>query len=323
MGYELKLKRGFPYLPAKRFIPDTICRRETRSPKIQSTNMITASNNRRSQGRRFTTEQRKRNSTIRMGRISFLSKIPPAPPILAAHHHRSYHYNASNASPASFLLLIATVAAGEVLAIFVCKIIADYGTLLLGCPTSEIVERLVCLPPKLSPDIELKRVSTISNCRRALTPSLSLLPASADMGMHSRNQPKIRLSGAKRRSLIDRALVASQCRRRPSSATARSRSNAGDDETFANDEDEDDNCCPICLRDLNSEKDDIRRPISCSHIYHKGCISGWLEQNETCPLCRTNVLSDVEPSCMAPSGRRFLWTQSNMWGEDIVISESI
>jgi hypothetical protein len=67
-----------------------------------------------------------------MGRISlsFLAKLP-TPPILAvhAHQHRShqYHYNASNASPASFLLLIATVAAGEVLAIFVCKMIADYG----------------------------------------------------------------------------------------------------------------------------------------------------------------------------------------------------
>lgn len=67
-----------------------------------------------------------------MGRISFLSKIP-TPPILVAHahHHRQYHYNASNASPFSFLLLIATVAAGEVLAIFVCKIIADYGELTL------------------------------------------------------------------------------------------------------------------------------------------------------------------------------------------------
>ena len=68
-----------------------------------------------------------------MGRISFLSKIPPPPILVAhAHHHRQYHhYNASNASPLSFLLLIATVAAGEVLAIFVCKIIADYGELTL------------------------------------------------------------------------------------------------------------------------------------------------------------------------------------------------
>ena len=67
-----------------------------------------------------------------MGRISFLSKIPPPPVLVAhAHHHRQYHYNASNASPISFLLLIATVAAGEVLAIFVCKIIADYGELTL------------------------------------------------------------------------------------------------------------------------------------------------------------------------------------------------
>ena len=72
--------------------------------------------------------KQRRETRKPMGRISFLSKIPP-PPILVAHthHHRQYHYNASNASPFSFFLLIATVAAGEVLAIFVCKIIADYG----------------------------------------------------------------------------------------------------------------------------------------------------------------------------------------------------
>ena len=142
-------------------------RRETRSPKkikqttkhhIKYQQTSHHQSNRRSQGRRFTTEQRKRKSRIRMGRISFLSKIPPPPPILAAHYHRSYHYNASNASPVSFLLLIATVAAGEVLAIFVCKIIADYGTLLLGWP-SETVERLVCHPQSFSPVVELKRVN--------------------------------------------------------------------------------------------------------------------------------------------------------------------
>ena len=142
-----KLKEGFPAYNVPANIIDTICTvaGETRSPKIQKSKKSNQTkhhikyqqtshhqSNRRSQGRRFTTEQRKRKSRIRMGRISFLSKIPPPPPILAAHYHRSYHYNASNASPVSFLLLIATVAAGEVLAIFVCKIIADYGTLLLG-----------------------------------------------------------------------------------------------------------------------------------------------------------------------------------------------
>jgi hypothetical protein len=80
-------------------------------------------------------ENKETNETheLQMGRISFLSKISPPPILVAhAHHHRQYHhYNASNASPLSFLLLIATVAAGEVLAIFVCKIIADYGELTL------------------------------------------------------------------------------------------------------------------------------------------------------------------------------------------------
>lgn len=136
-----KLKEGFPaYLPANDYSRYNVPSRNQKPKKNQTTTKHHIKyqqtshhqSNRRSQGRRFTTEQRKRKSRIRMGRISFLSKIPPPPPILAAHYHRSYHYNASNASPVSFLLLIATVAAGEVLAIFVCKIIADYGTLLLG-----------------------------------------------------------------------------------------------------------------------------------------------------------------------------------------------
>jgi len=129
-----KLKEGFPIFTRQRFIPGTIVQSSRNRNETEAKNqmLMHQQSNRRSQGRRFTTEQRKRKSRIRMGRISFLSKIPPPPPILAAHYHRSYHYNASNASPVSFLLLIATVAAGEVLAIFVCKIIADYGTLLLG-----------------------------------------------------------------------------------------------------------------------------------------------------------------------------------------------
>ena len=152
MGYGLKIKRGVSRVfTRQRLFPIqcTVAGRGSKPEAQKSKNQIKTNkpkpkhhikyqqtshhqSNRRSQGRRFTTEQRKRKSRIRMGRISFLSKIPPPPPILAAHYHRSYHYNASNASPVSFLLLIATVAAGEVLAIFVCKIIADYGTLLLG-----------------------------------------------------------------------------------------------------------------------------------------------------------------------------------------------
>ena len=144
-----------------------------------------------------------------------------------------------------------------------------------------------------------------------------LPPSTADMGMHSQDQAKIRLSGAKRRSLIDRALVASQChrsKRRQHSPTDVSTCAAGDDniEMHASD---DATSCPICLRDFRIEKSDICRPVSCSHAYHRSCITGWLELHETCPLCRSDILHDVAP--MAPSRRRLLWTQSTMWGEDM------
>ena len=138
------------------------------------------------------------------------------------------------------------------------------------------------------------------------------------MGMHSHEQPKIRLSGAKRRSLIDHALVMSQCnrpkrRQHSSKDTCADGGDDDDDEMHASD---DDNSCPICLRDFNIEKSDVCRPVSCSHVYHRRCISGWLEQHETCPLCRSDIFSSVDVAPMAPSRRRLLWTQSTMWGED-------
>ena len=65
-----------------------------------------------------------------MGRVSlsFLPQIPP--PLLVAHAHsrsQAFHHNADNASPASFLVLIAAITAGEVLAIFFVKLVADFG----------------------------------------------------------------------------------------------------------------------------------------------------------------------------------------------------
>jgi hypothetical protein len=41
--------------------------------------------------------------------------------------------------------------------------------------------------------------------------------------------------------------------------------------------------CIICLENLQGKR--VIR-LHCDHVYHVGCISEWLEQHYTCPVCR-------------------------------------
>ena len=43
--------------------------------------------------------------------------------------------------------------------------------------------------------------------------------------------------------------------------------------------------CPICL-EINLEPIKI---LNCQHSFHEQCVSIWLENNNTCPLCRQLV----------------------------------
>ncbi|KAJ8945890.1 hypothetical protein NQ318_002731 [Aromia moschata] len=40
--------------------------------------------------------------------------------------------------------------------------------------------------------------------------------------------------------------------------------------------------CAICLGSLKSSL----KPLKCSHIFHEHCITAWLLENNTCPICR-------------------------------------
>ena len=50
--------------------------------------------------------------------------------------------------------------------------------------------------------------------------------------------------------------------------------------------------CPICLEekeenDENDEKEEKNILVTkCEHFFHKDCLSSWLDQKETCPICR-------------------------------------
>ena len=45
--------------------------------------------------------------------------------------------------------------------------------------------------------------------------------------------------------------------------------------------------CPICfIRFKNSR---LIWVLKCNHFFHKKCISSWIQNNPTCPLCRISV----------------------------------
>lgn len=43
--------------------------------------------------------------------------------------------------------------------------------------------------------------------------------------------------------------------------------------------------CSICLDNLIVKKE--IKLLNCLHKFHKDCVNKWLEENDTCPLCRT------------------------------------
>jgi hypothetical protein len=56
--------------------------------------------------------------------------------------------------------------------------------------------------------------------------------------------------------------------------------------------------CPICREEGNEEGEDDEDDknsgwckLVCTHIFHRVCITNWLKNKNTCPLCRNNIYS--------------------------------
>lgn len=45
--------------------------------------------------------------------------------------------------------------------------------------------------------------------------------------------------------------------------------------------------CPICLAACTARADVIT--LECTHVFHRSCLQKWLQNADTCPLCRTHV----------------------------------
>ncbi|KAF8032137.1 hypothetical protein BT93_D1149 [Corymbia citriodora subsp. variegata] len=50
---------------------------------------------------------------------------------------------------------------------------------------------------------------------------------------------------------------------------------------------EDKDCCSICLEEFHRTEKVTELP--CSHVFHRRCIIRWLEDKNSCPLCRCQL----------------------------------
>lgn len=50
--------------------------------------------------------------------------------------------------------------------------------------------------------------------------------------------------------------------------------------------------CPICFEDFQTADQIITLP-SCDHTFHSACISRWLLKSPLCPMCRSNVRTNL------------------------------
>jgi len=52
--------------------------------------------------------------------------------------------------------------------------------------------------------------------------------------------------------------------------------------------------CTVCLDEFGKGDILAGRPTVCTHVFHKDCLSAWLERQECCPICRQTILSEGE-----------------------------
>lgn len=50
--------------------------------------------------------------------------------------------------------------------------------------------------------------------------------------------------------------------------------------------------CVICCSDFEAG-DELSQLPGCNHLFHKGCIDGWLDRAANCPICRCNLREAV------------------------------
>lgn len=59
--------------------------------------------------------------------------------------------------------------------------------------------------------------------------------------------------------------------------------------TYSSNVDLDTTSCSICAQEWQ-HGEEVRKLTGCRHYFHKMCVDTWLQDHNTCPLCRTNII---------------------------------
>ena len=51
--------------------------------------------------------------------------------------------------------------------------------------------------------------------------------------------------------------------------------------------------CSICFEDYAENDTVVILPCDTRHIFHDSCISEWLKEKDTCPLCKTQITAET------------------------------
>eukprot|EP00871_Galdieria_phlegrea_P002164 jgi/Galph1/2949/GphlegSOOS_G1619.1 len=68
------------------------------------------------------------------------------------------------------------------------------------------------------------------------------------------------------------------------------------------------NSCPVCAEEY--QQGDEGKKLPCKHIYHSKCILPWLNQHNTCPLCRYELPTD-DPLYEAQKRDKERWQEAS------------
>jgi len=49
--------------------------------------------------------------------------------------------------------------------------------------------------------------------------------------------------------------------------------------------------CIICMEPL--KKGEAVRILECTHVYHSKCIDQWIQESNTCPMCKNPVIKRI------------------------------
>lgn len=54
--------------------------------------------------------------------------------------------------------------------------------------------------------------------------------------------------------------------------------------------------CAICMSEMKHETGEEIKTTYCNHTFHNTCLSTWLIEHYTCPLCRGDIMEEREVS---------------------------